>query len=179
MNQEDRVKKLMLMAEDEPLKVYVGDNDDSIRIFNWWVELVESGDIATTMFPSCYALAPFIQMFQSGSCKLLYGIDDDNKIKIAMWGQPVAFGIAFAGLWVRKSFRGKAGLALTLKLYQVVFQLMNVLFGITREDKLKVHEKLGYKIFGKFPGLWEGKEEAWLVTLTKDDFYKSLGLEGE
>ena len=168
-----KVKELM---PEVPIEIYTGTPQQSLRLLYWWLELHETGDIKHVMFPDSQGLGDFINLFQSGSCKLAFGVGEEGKIKVAMWGQQGGPGIGFVSYWMSKSFRQHPyeGLAYTFRLYQLVFGLFDVIFGVTcQEGMQKVHEKMGYELVGEFPRIWSG-ERWWLWKLGRDDFCAML-----
>lgn len=172
------IQELLSLAENETIKLYCGDSQDSMAILHWWMELVQSGELEKVIFPSCYDLAPFMNLFQSRSCMLAYNTDDEGKIRLAMWGQQAGPGICWISLWVRKGFRfTQSAVAITIKLYNIAFDTFDILMGITKQKGLlKIHKKAGYTVVGEFPHLWEGAP-GYLVMLTAQDFYSAIEME--
>ena len=168
---------MRLVEEETTIKLYEGNHEDSILLFQWWMELVESGDMDLILFPATQPLGPFMSYFQTGKVRLVYSTDPSNRIQAAFWGEPIAPGIIFLSVWGRKSLRfTKQGVQILLDVYKQVFSLFHIIFGITKQERLlKVHKKLGYKIIGKLPQLWGGVEEGWLVMLTREDFFAACG----
>jgi hypothetical protein len=170
---------LMKLVEELPIYTYhPGNHEDSMRLLHWWMELASSGEILDLVFPDTTTLAPFMGMFQTGRCRLAFSLDENDRIQAAIWGEPIAPGIGFVSFWARKAMRHtKEGVAFTIKAYKLAFELLDAVQGVTKQDALlQVHKKLGYKVLGKFPKLWGGVEPAYLVMLTKEDFYSSMNI---
>lgn len=159
------------------MKVYVGDMEDSIRLLAWFNEMMVDGTLQDTFFPSVFAPAPFINLFQSGACRLIYGIDDKGLINKAAWGQLVgATGVVFFSIWLRPSQRRKDALAFSIKAYQITFNIADMILGVTKQEGLlSTHKHFGYKIIAKLPRIWEG-EPGYLLSLTKEDFYSNTNI---
>lgn len=152
------------------LTQYQKTQDEGLKLLVWYEELVSSGDIHNVLFPSSHSLGTFFGLFDRNI--LFYGLDEKDKIWFAAWFSPFVGSSAFMSLWVRKDLRhSKIGSAYTYKVYESAFKIVKVLFGITKQERLlKVHERIGYNVLGKFPLLWDGVEDAWMVSLTKEGF---------
>lgn len=168
-----------LFPEETVVQLYEGNTKDSMTLLSWWMELVESDELDKILFPSTHSLGSFMHYFQPSKVRLVYCPDENGKIELAFWGEPVAPGIIFLSLWARSSLRHtRRGVQMVLDIYRQIFDTFHVVCGVTKQERLlKVHAKLGYKVIAKVPKLWSGIEDAWLVILTKEDFYVACGRE--
>lgn len=167
-----------LVEEETVISIYQGNPEDSMILLHWYLELVNSGEIDKVLFPSTHSLGMFMHYFNNFSTiRLIYVLDDNNKIKFAAWGNAISSGIIFFSIWLKPSLRSaKEGAQIVLDVYNEVFKLFHIVQGITKQERLlKVHKKLGYKAVCKIPLGWDGVEDAWLVQMTKDDFLAACG----
>jgi hypothetical protein len=170
------------LVEEETV-IHIHDpssHSDSMRLFQWWMELVETGDIERTFYPTAHPLGPFMALFNGASkTQLIYSTNSHDRIQLAVWGEPVAPGVLFFSLWANASIRHtKRGVQMVLDIYRQLFNIFHVLCGITKQERLlKTHVKLGYQIISKIPLLWGGVEDGWLMLLTKENFYTACGRE--
>lgn len=160
---------------DVHLQMFTGDYGDSIRVFRWWQELQTSGDFDVTFFAECRPLAVFFKMFTSGRMYLAFDLDAKGEIWFAAWGEPVLNGCVFLSMWVRKDMRHtKVAIKTAIKLYETIFGLCPVVFGITKQKGLlKIHGRIGYKVVAEIPDLWKGPngpENGWLMVMTQETF---------
>jgi hypothetical protein len=161
------------LVKNASLTQYQGTPQDDVRVLEWYKELLESGELFNLVFPSAYALGGFFTMLRKSY--FFYGLDEEDRIWFSSWFEPATRGVAFMSMWARREKRNtKKGVAQAYAMYKNAFKLLNVILGVTKQERLlKVHKRAGYEVVSKIPMLWGGVEDAWLVMLTKENFEKT------
>jgi hypothetical protein len=140
-----------------------------LAMIKWYSELCRTGDLEKVFTKSAHPLSRFFECFASP--RELFFDTTKGLITFAMWFEPVMTGGALVGLWIAPDRRHHPSTyKLLITLYSKAFEVYPLLMGITKQEELlKPHLKLGYTCNGRLPGIWDG-EDAWLLTLTKEDF---------
>ena len=77
---------------------------------------------------------------------------------------------AIFGIWVRPDKRrSKDMVYMASEAYTRALQKYKLLIGYTKRPLQKMHQKMGYRLQGKIPGLWNG-EDVQIWTLRREDF---------
>jgi len=151
--------------------VYDQQNPEhGVLVAQWWARAYENGDLALMATKRSQSLSGFFKMIDAPTI-LLFECDEQG-IWIAGWFEPT-FDAAFFSLWVRPDKRSKDALPVLFTMYDMGFRVWPMIMGVTKQERLlRSHERLGYTVVGKIPKFFDG-EDAWLVTLTKEDFYST------
>lgn len=156
------------------MKLYTPGPDADIQIAQWWLRMRDDGDLDKTFLASAHCLSGFMDIWKNTD--LMVEIDDSG-IYVAMWCQRF-MGAGMLGLWVRTDKRHSVGAVRSvLRMYRAVFDSgTGSIVGITKQPQLlEEHERLGYRVLGEVPGLWDAQNSGFVVVLTADDFYAKWG----
>lgn len=132
-----------------------------------WGHLLANGELKQTVAENARSLPGFFRMLEPPTVALF--VTDEQGAWVLAWCEP-CFNGAFFSLWVRPDKRSKDALPTVYELYEMALGRWPVLMGVTKQARLlSSHEKMGYKLLGQIPGLFDG-EDAFLLVLTKEDF---------
>lgn len=159
------------------MKIYAHGTDPQtdLLMVQWWLRMREDGDLEKTFLQSALTLSGFMSVWRADT-GLMLEIDEEG-ITVAGWIQRF-MGAGMFGLWVRADKRKNIGtLRAVLNMYRAVFGAgLTSIVGITKQPELlEEHERLGYKILGSVPYLWDKENDGYVVVLTAADFYERWG----
>jgi len=148
--------------------------EDNI-LLRWWFTLQETGDMEKLITPDSRRLPRFLELFASPT-GLLYTLTPENEISCASWFTPVdqsaTYQAAYSGLYI-KNRQSRESYYFTHFAYSLAFEFYSAIIGTTwQPDLLDIHTKLGYKIVGCIPNLYD-QPFCYIVHLTKEDFEQS------
>ena len=158
------------------MKLYTFGCDPSsdLLMAQWWLRMRTDGDLDKTFLASAHCLSGFMEIWRN--TELMLEVDDEG-IVVAGWVQPF-MGSGMFGLWVRSDKRHNlATVRKVLTMYRHIFDAgIGSIVGITKQEALlPEHEKLGYKVLGKVPKLWDKNNDGYVVVLSAEDFYANWG----
>lgn len=145
----------------------------------WWLELKVTGELDKIVHKPV-SLRQFLNIIGNDPIVWIGDFDGGQggtggvtKIVAVAWIKPY-MDSAFFNYWNHEALRGTRMQGhITKSIYDAAFRVADILLGTTWQPKLiRIHEHLGYKIHGPFDGVVKG-EQAYMVTLTKEDFYNS------
>ena len=138
----------------------------------WWYDLKTTGEIHR-LFNTSVSLRGLLNEIGNDPIVWIGEIDGAVKVITVAWVKPYMDG-AFFNYWNHEALRGtRLQGQITVPIYRAALKRFGFIIGTTwQRDLLRIHSHLGYRIFGPFEGLCKGKE-AYLVTLTRDDFENS------
>lgn len=144
---------------------YERDDRGAYLLAQWWAEITVDGSRDHLFVPPA-SLGKALAYFESSDVNLIFELDK-RGIWFAMWFTPLFSGLS-ATLWVRKDYRGShAMLRAVERGYDIGLAAVPVLVGVTRQELLRVHRRLGYNIVGSVPHLI-GDKAMWIVALTRE-----------
>lgn len=161
------------MTDLTKLYLYQGSKREEALAVGMWHQMHQDGDMDRT-FQSGITLTQLLQMFRPPN-GMLYGIDD-HGIWFSMWFELFMAG-AVAGCWCRADKRHSRQLVATgMRAWGMLLTQFPCVFGVTKQEKLlKLHRIFGYTVLGKAPQLWDGKEDGWLLMLTREGHEAAIG----
>ena len=149
---------------------YKPSPESDVLLLHWWLHLKDIHELESTFGKEADSLSAFYALFRGADRLLMYDVDEDG-IAIAFLVSPVMSG-AFVTVWVSEKHRqSRAALAGLELCYEGALEQYPVLLGITRQERLlAVHERWGYTVLGKVPGVFDGYD-GWIVMLTEQSYY--------
>lgn len=162
------------------LRLYQKTIDEDLALAAWWSETMNNGEIEDLFAPTVRPLGAFMAHFR-GNASLVYAVDPYGKIYLAVWFEQAFECGAFINVWVREDERASRNSFRALQIiYTFAMRMWKTLLGMTREDLLDMHKKLGYVVQGRLPELTTDNKQYWLVYLTQEAFKDSkLNIEKE
>ena len=153
------------------IRGYSSTPEEDSLILDWWTELVTTKTLPVIFSKSCYSLSLFYKLFQRPNW--LFYLTDEEGITLAIWAEPM-FSTACVGVWTAPRARKSKSTFKAMQLtYYTLFTIFSRILGITKQENLlPQHEKLGYTVIGKAPGLIDD-EPCWIVMLTREAFEAS------
>ena len=154
------------------IRCYRGSAEEDVLVAQWWGELAAAGDLEMLLFPQTHALGAFMGMWRDGRRMLFYALDREQRIWLACWIEPILERVAFLSLWIRRDLRRtRKAAAHTRWLYEEAFRHIDVIYGLTRQERLlAMHERSGYRVVSRLQNAWGGVADAWLLELQRDNF---------
>ena len=150
------------------------DPNADLLMARWWLRMRDDGDLEKTFLASAHTLGGFMALW--ADVKLMLELDDEG-ITVAMWVQHFMHA-GHLGLWVRSDKRHHLGtVRAVMRMYRYVFSTgLSAIIGVTKQEHLlEEHERLGYKVLGRIPKLWDTENDGWVVVLAASDFYARWG----
>lgn len=159
------------------MRVYQPGPDDDLLMLKAWDELVTSGELEKTFGSGSLSLSSWFKSIAPPGHQTFYEVDDEG-IWLLFTLSP-AFGAAFVTLWVARRHRHSPSRLAAVELaYEAAFQGFSLLLGVTKQERLLAqHERWGYTVVGRVPGLWDG-EDAWIVTLSEGQYWQAKRARG-
>jgi hypothetical protein len=150
------------------LHKYEASAGEDILIARWWVRMYDDGDIDRLFTKDAQTLASLLRIIAPP--KVMLYAADESGIWFAMWFEQM-FSSLVAGMWTRADRRrSRETLDAILAAYDLAFTASASVLGITKQPELlRGHRKLGYRILGAVPHMWDG-DDAWIVVLTRGTF---------
>jgi hypothetical protein len=152
------------------VRLYDAQKDELLMLY-WFLQLRADPVEFEQLFAEQLRNLTTILGWAKNSVSIMIDVDDDG-IRFAAWCAPYLSGAEF-GTWARKSARGtKAHLRFMNAAYDKALSQYPVLIGLTKQEKLhKLHLKMGYKLVGIVPSLFDGSpvREYYMTQETRDD----------
>jgi hypothetical protein len=152
-----------------PLVTYRPSMQMDMILSKLYTDIVYAGDAEGLLTPQARTLSGFLQNCQSPNVCLL-GFDEGEMSSFNgpwLWANfEPCFSGAFAGLWIKPEKRGtKQAARFTFELLEAALSTCPLLLNVTKQRNLVAeHEKLGYRLVGVLPKLWED-QDVWLLAL--------------
>ena len=151
-----------------------GQNLDA-ELAQWYVQLVQDGDLGKLLGSSLWSLGAFLEHFRSCSF-LLYEADADGRWWYVSWLFPFMYGGTW-GVWFRADYRSRGlsarhrvGMQHIRESLRQAFEIFPVLINTTKQpDVVAKTVKLGYTYLGEIPLLFDG-ESCHVLHLTRQRF---------
>ena len=157
--------------------LYVNNRNEDRLLLDWWITLQETNDIERLLTPDTYRLPAFYNLFAPPTV-LIYSLSPQGNIDNAIWITPVdntsKHRAGYLGLWCAPNIRGtRRQYNFARTAYSFAFEFIDAIIGLTWQPAiLDTHTKMGYKIVGTLPNLYD-KPIVFMVHLTKADFFSS------
>lgn len=164
-------KELTAQIKKLNITLYQGTYAEDFLIFRWWMKISESGDLVKMLPRASQPLFAFGRLFNHPT-KLFYSLHE-GAIWFAVWMSMMGHAVMF-NMWCDKRFRGTRKQANHTRVtYDAAFEISNVVLGFTkRYELLRAHQRIGYKILGRIPRMFDGIDDVWMVMLTKENYLK-------
>lgn len=159
------------MTTHPPIYRYSHLPHEDVMLALWWGSMQAAGDLELTFGKQSQSLSLFYGLFASRDHGLFYAQQEDGSLGAAMVLVPTMTGCAFATLYVAPPWRLKqVGREVTEALYTMALKEFPVLLGFTRQERLlAIHQRWGYDVLGRLPGVFDG-HDGWVVVLTDERF---------
>ena len=140
-----------------------------LALYQWYEQLVLSGDMKKAFGQAYWSLSAFLSNFQEPT--VLLSESDDKGFWFCLWAKPGYEGTADVHVWIREEKRRTkdALTAVTLGL-TTLFQRFAMLMGITQDETIAdEHLKLGFVRLGVLPKIGDGAD-MYINYLTRESF---------
>ena len=169
---ENLIANYSASIEKLGLHFYTRDPNQDLKLVQWYMRLVETGDLDHLISKDSHRLYPFLTIFQDAF--LVYTEDSKGRINFAAWFVPSApadyTSPPYVGVWLSDVKGSKHSLDCIYIIYSMAFEIWPSLLGFTwQPEHLEIHRKLGYNIIGSIPN-YQGRSIMHIVHLTKEDF---------
>jgi hypothetical protein len=145
---------------------------NDLLFFRWWAHLQQTKKFDDMFLEDSRPFGNFINLFTSPKMTV-FTVDNQGEIDFAAWLTPfeIATPASFVSLWSRLTGTRRL-IVLTGLFYESILSAIPNLFGVTRLQKLKVHDKIGYITTGTIQGFYPDAA-GYYVHLTKKAFEES------